>query len=202
MTARASGVVLLALVSSMPLACGKNKGASPDGGTDGPRCRDAPVSCVEGGPSGDGVFCADLAVAATCIGIQWTCPKGMVETRTCTCEGPPRAGCTTCTAHGWVCADAGVDADATSDAPVDGDSCSDASFRYCFQGGRVGDVTICDDFGAPATCVDGQWTCPAGSVDGGCDCGLPHAPGCGVCTKTGWQCDGGADATSDAPSAS
>jgi hypothetical protein len=94
----------LALLSLTSLGCGKSKG-------DGAGCTGGPISCVVGGPSGTGIACQDLAMNGTCVGGQWTCPKGMVDTRDCTC-GAPGLSCSpqTCTPQGPVCLDAGVDA--------------------------------------------------------------------------------------------
>jgi hypothetical protein len=208
MTARALKVLLVALVSVMPLACGETKGASPSDGSsspDGATCKGEPLGCVVGGPSGTGIACQGFETPATCVGGQWTCPQGMVGARECTC-GEPGLSCSpqVCTEHGPVCLDAGVDggadADAGHDAPVDGESCGDTANPYCAQGARMGDLGICDDFGFPATCADGGWTCPAGAIETYlCTCSAPHPPGCGTCTKQGWVCvDGGADGGAEA----
>jgi hypothetical protein len=139
MTTRALGIpVLLGLaVVATQTSCGEIKGSGPNGSAgggaggggpsggsggsvggsppDGSGCGD-PISCVQGGPSGEGFACGDFAMEGTCVGGQWRCPGGMIDTRECTCGAPGVAGCTICTSHGWDCPDAGVDA---ADAPVD-----------------------------------------------------------------------------------
>jgi len=122
MSARIHGLVLLLGFASLTsLGCGNAKSdAASDGAlSDGPACNGFPISCAQGGPSGTGVACGGLVGSGTCVGAVWTCPKGMVETRDCTCgePGPSCAG-QVCTKSGPVCLDAGVDADA--DAGHDG----------------------------------------------------------------------------------
>jgi hypothetical protein len=167
---RVSAVLLLALVSLLPLACGTSKGASPDGASgngdgasgngDGPPGNGQPVSCVQGGPSGTGVACNSTFVPATCVGNQCTCPKGTVDQRDCTC-GEPGLSCLPqiCTEHGPICLDAGVDADGSVDA---GDVKLDQS----------GADAPCDVGCTPATTAsfcqanEVQWTCQgAGYAD-------------------------------------
>jgi hypothetical protein len=121
----------------------------------------------------------------------------MVDERTCTC-GEPGGGCVgaLCTAAGWVCPDAGADADASPDTPVKTETCGGEPNPYCFQAvGHVGDIVVCGDSGWAATCVSGHWTCAPGQVESRlCTCTEFHPPGCGICTLHGWACtDGGTD---------
>jgi hypothetical protein len=143
------------------------------------------------------------------VGGQWTCPTGSVDVTRCQC-GEPGLACPgsheVCTADGWVCPDAGVDADAgddappngsdadAGDAPTDGATCGDAPNPYCGQVvGMSGDLIICGDSFYAATCVDGRWKCGPGQSSS-CTCAEFHPPGCGICTAQGWACpDGGTD---------
>ena len=206
MTAPAHQILTLGLAFAAltSLACGKTKGtATPDGSSsaDGAACKGDPIFCAGGGPSGSGISCGGLLTSGTCAAGQWTCPKGMVDERDCTC-GEPGLSCANqvCTANGPVCLDAGVDADAGRDGPADGQTCGDAANPYCWQIIQSSDVVICGDSAKAATCVGGAWTCPAGSVEGGlCTCTEFHPPGCGICTSQGWACtDAGADGVGDA----
>jgi hypothetical protein len=197
MNPRASRLLLLAVVWLLPLGCGKSKSLTPDGSTssgDGPACQGQPVTCVGGGPSGTGVGCNSTAQPGSCVAGQWTCPKGMVDERDCTC-GEPGLSCArqTCTPDGPVCLDAGVDADTS----VDGETCGDAPNPFCGQVvGGTGDIVICGDAFSTADCVGGRWTCAPGKVEASlCTCSEFHPPGCGICTTHGWACpDGGVDA--------
>jgi hypothetical protein len=107
------------------------------------------------------------------------------------CSGQPvdcvQGGEATCTPHGWVCPDAGVDAGCAADART-----------TCVQGTVLGDFAACADVVTFADCVNGQWTCPVGSIDPGlCRCDGAPSPGC-TCTKQGWSCrEGGTDARPD-----
>jgi hypothetical protein len=190
----------LTFASLTSLGCGNTKSvANPDGASsDGAICKGEPISCAQGGPSGTGVSCGGLGISGNCVGGVWTCPKGMVNTRDCTC-GEPGLSCANqvCTANGPVCLDAGVGAedDAGHDAPVDGKECGDEPLTYCWQIIQSSDVVICGDYGTPANCVNGQWKCLAGEIDGRmCTCTEFHPPGCGTCTAYGWACsDAGVD---------
>jgi hypothetical protein len=197
--ARAFLVLFLALaLAPVSLGCGTSKhGASndasstPDGRAhDAPSCVGKPaVGCVVGAPSdAGGVWCQGFVMPATCRDGQWSCPSGMVFGSDCTC-GEPGLSCASqiCTAAGPVCLDAG----ATPDGPSDGPPCADASFFYCSQGTRNGDIGICGDVTKPAACVGGQWTCPTGAINTDlCTCAGPVPAGC-VCSSHGWSCDAG-----------
>jgi hypothetical protein len=198
MRARVHRLVLgLALTSLTSLACGNTKNANRDGASgDGAACPSEPPFCAQGGPSGTGVSCGGLGTPGACVGGVWTCPKGMVDMRECTC-GEPGLSCANqvCTTNGPVCLDAGVDATARQDAPVDGQVCGGEPLTYCWQIIQSSDVVICGDYGKPASCVDGQWKCLAGEIDGRmCTCTEFHPPGCAMCTAHGWACsDAGVD---------
>jgi hypothetical protein len=201
MRARIHRLLLGLAFASLPsLGCGNTKSAaSLDGASsDGAACQGEPLFCAQGGPSGTGVSCGGLGIPGACVGGAWTCPKGMVDTRDCTC-GEPGLGCANqvCTANGPACLDAGVgvDADAGQDAPSDGQVCGDEPLTYCWQIIQTSDVVICGDYSKPASCVNGQWKCLAGEIDGRmCTCTEFHPPGCGTCTAHGWACsDAGAD---------
>jgi hypothetical protein len=83
------------------------KDTAPD---DSAVCQGQPVYCAQGGPFGEGVACGDFSMKASCVDGKWTCPKGWIDDRDCTCSGLNIQHCTRCTATGWTdCADAGVD---------------------------------------------------------------------------------------------
>jgi len=117
MSARIHRLVLWGLASLMFVGCdsAKNDGAVDGSLTDEAACDELPIYCAQGGPSGTGVACGGLLSPGTCVGGGWTCPKGMVDQRDCTC-GEPGLACASqvCTNSGPVCLDGGADADAGS----------------------------------------------------------------------------------------
>jgi hypothetical protein len=97
---------------------------------------------------------------ASCPGAPCTCAEGQT-----TCAQP----------------DAGVDArdGGSTDAGCSG------SRVFCSVGSSGG---TCSDVASPATCLDGQWTCPASTVPTTqCRCVGAPPPGC-TCGSSGWSC--------------
>jgi hypothetical protein len=110
------------------------KDARPDeardatGGADARPCAlDARITCAQGSRQGDVGICADVADYGICVDGAWVCPAGSIDTGYCTCDGAPAPGCTTCTPHGYVCADAGTDAIIEADAATCVSGCAPAS---------------------------------------------------------------------------
>lgn len=149
-------ILVLTLVSLMSLGCGNGKGASADGSppNGGSACLGDPIGCVQGAPWGTGVGCGGLGIVGICVGGQWTCPKGMVDVRDCTC-GEPGLSCANqvCTADGPICLDASVDADADTDAATDSRSEGGATDASCDVG--------CTASAAGSSCqvTEIQWMC-------------------------------------------
>lgn len=88
----------------------------------------------------------------------------------------------------------GSPSEAGADRPGTTAPCHDSA-HYCASGGAVRGVWICSVVSEPATCTDGQWTCPPGKFDTHqCDCFGTTPPGC-FCNKGGgWFCpDAGTD---------
>jgi hypothetical protein len=86
-------------------------------------------------------------------------------------------------------------------APVDGSYWGGAPF-YCVQGYASGyPNNICGDTGPNATCVNGNWTCPGGTIpytQCGCFASGSATANC-TCSNTRWVCpDAGAGDVPDA----
>jgi hypothetical protein len=110
-----------------------SKDARPDATADAdarPCDLDARITCAQGSLQGDVGICADVAEDGLCVDGTWVCPAGSIDTGYCTCDGAPAPGCATCTPHGYVCADAGTDADARADAAT----CASAFMETCHGG--------------------------------------------------------------------
>lgn len=120
--------------------CGPSGWVCPDAGAE---CTGRPSSCVTGTVGGQ---CGDVVTAPMCVAGSWTCPSGSVFTTQCACVGrPPGAGCT-CSATGWVCPDAGVDAAADGGAAgtlcASNDQCG-AGLLCCYPCGIPGCMNRC-----------------------------------------------------------
>lgn len=157
----------------MALGCGNAKSLSFDGGGDaitdrtadvasdravgdGGTCKGEAMYCAFGGPSGTGVACGGLLSLGTCVAGAWTCPKGMVDSRECTC-GEFGLGCVrqVCTESGLVCVDAGVDGDAVRDGgECRGDLAEIGAWCPATFDGAPENVPACMAFG-----LQQVWTC-------------------------------------------
>ncbi len=73
-----------------------------DGGSDAGTCPTTAPTCLMGTVGG---LCGDAVAVPNCTNGAWHCPAGTIESTQCACVGS-RPGCT-CTASGWMCADAG-----------------------------------------------------------------------------------------------
>jgi len=162
MSARDHRLVLWGLAALAFVGCASAKNGGGDDGslTDGAACHEAPIYCVQGGPSRTGVACGGLLGASTCVGGAWACPAGMVDQRDCTC-GEPGLACVpqVCTMSGPVCLDGGAAVDAGGGGVAPADACRGDLGEVgvgcpALFDGAPGNVPSCTQVG-----VQQVWTC-------------------------------------------
>jgi hypothetical protein len=145
--------LLLPLLIGLMTSCGDD-----DGGNDGgvPQACSPPypdIGCFKG------AVCASERVGAVCVNSRWMCPAGTTGTESClelpSHDGGPLDGGTKDIPSADLPAAGDVGADGQDDGPR---ACSPPYPDIgCFKG------EICRSEHVSAVCVNGGWTCPAGT---------------------------------------